>query len=98
MGQNNTDNQYEEKPRGLLYASFVFLLIVVFVLPLNLSYAADTSEVMLQRQDGNKTPVRLYGDWSSCLPTIILSHGMGGDDSGLAYIGNAAAKKAIALR
>lgn len=52
--------------------------------------AAPTSNIV--RADGNRVPVTLFGDWSggSCPGTLILSHGMGGSEDGLAYAAKAA--------
>ncbi|NBO18094.1 MAG: hypothetical protein EBV03_02505 [Proteobacteria bacterium] len=65
------------------------LLILLLFLQASVAYAAGT-DVLLARRDGRQTHVRLYGDWSRCLPTLILSHGLGGNSSALAYIADAA--------
>lgn len=51
-------------------------------------------EISLPRADSHKVPVQLYGDWSSqsCPATVILSPGLGGNDSGFAYLGAALAQ------
>jgi predicted dienelactone hydrolase len=71
---------------------FLFCLSLVVFFVLNSQHSAfslKNTEVLLPRSDGKQTPVRLYGNWKKCLPTMILSHGMGGDNSGLAYLANA---------
>ena len=68
-----------------------FVLALLAVFQGHDAFAAGSKDIALPRRDGKETPVRLYGDWNRCLPTMILSHGMGGDYSGLAYVANAAA-------
>ena len=64
------------------------ILMVALGLP---SFAAGQETVLVPRADGRDTPVRLYGDWSAgaCPPTVLLSHGLGGAEDGLAYLGAA---------
>lgn len=65
---------------------------VLSLLLLSLAACAQAApEHQLPRADGSKTPVRLYGDWASCQPTVILSPGLGGNDEHLRYIGEALA-------
>jgi predicted dienelactone hydrolase len=46
---------------------------------------ADTAR--LTRADGDAVEVRLAGDWGpGCPPTLILSHGLGGDNSALGWM------------
>lgn len=54
------------------------------------SAAAET--VVLTRADGAAFKTRLSGDWSpGCPPTVILSHGFGGDERALGWMDGAAA-------
>jgi len=50
--------------------------------------AAD-SLANLPRRDGASVPVRLYGDWSeaACPSTVLVSHGLGGSEDRLRYLG-----------
>lgn len=59
------------------------------------AYAADYTDTTITRGDGEQVKVRLYGDWSgrSCPPTVIMSHGFGGSQKGLAYIGEGLTSK-----
>jgi predicted dienelactone hydrolase len=73
---------------------FISTLSIVSIMMLtSIEALAGSETISLPRRDGKQTPVRLYGDWQQCLPTVILSHGMGGDETGLAYVGEAAAKR-----
>lgn len=72
--------------------------IIIFIISIatiiqSCAFAKEGKEIILPRRDGKTTPVRLYGDWQKCSPTIILSHGLGGSNSGLSYIAEAAATK-----
>jgi len=42
--------------------------------------------VRLSRPDGAAMTARLAGDWSRCGPTLILSHGLGGDERALGWM------------
>jgi len=42
--------------------------------------------VRLTRADGATLTARMAGDWSVCGPTVILSHGLGGDESALGWM------------
>jgi predicted dienelactone hydrolase len=66
---------------------FSFFVICLFSLP-----SPASQEVFLPRSDSAETPVRLYGDWSKgCPSTLVLSHGLGGNNKGLAYLAEAMA-------
>lgn len=43
--------------------------------------------LLLPRSDGEKTPVMHYAPSGVCLGTVILSHGAGGSENGLSYLG-----------
>jgi len=58
----------------------VLALIVMSAMPT----LADA--VRLSRPDGTTMTARLAGDWSRCGPTLILSHGLGGNERALAWI------------
>lgn len=45
----------------------------------------------LKRADGAETAIRDYGDAGGCPPTVIVSHGLGGSETGLAGLGRALA-------
>ena len=50
--------------------------------------AAPAAErLLLTRSDGRKTPVMHYAPVGVCLGTVIISHGAGGSESGLSYLG-----------
>jgi pimeloyl-ACP methyl ester carboxylesterase len=53
-----------------------------------LSSGALSQATTLQRADGAAIPIRLSGDWSdrACPPTMLVSHGFGGDESGLSHV------------
>ncbi len=75
----------------MLIRALIILLCLVTV-P---AHAAQV--VKMPRLDGQVTPLKLYGDWKTrdCPATIILSHGLGGNENGLAYIGKAFARKGL---
>ena len=74
-----------------LKISIYFLLLCMF--SLNLSHAATGIDI--PRSDGKATPVKLYGDWgaTNCSPVIVASHGLGGSERGLSFIGDAFSQK-----
>lgn len=50
--------------------------------------AAPAAELLLlTRSDGRKTPVMHYAPVGVCLGTAIISHGAGGSENGLSYLG-----------
>jgi alpha-beta hydrolase superfamily lysophospholipase len=67
--------------------SVALALVVLTIVPA----LAETREVV--RADGTAIRLRLGGDWSGrCLPTMILSHGLGGDERALDWMDDAAAQ------
>lgn len=63
-------------------------LVVAMCLCARLGGAETTP---LERDDGTQIPVRLAGDWTQdCPPTVILSHGLGGDADALRWVDGAA--------
>ncbi|GEM_PF-2435117 len=73
--------------RGLGVISLSLLVLLIVFAGALRAEAEDV--VFAPRSDGAQVPLMLYGDWStaSCPPTIIVSHGLGGRENGLAYIG-----------
>jgi pimeloyl-ACP methyl ester carboxylesterase len=67
-------------------------LVGILALTLGLALAQGTTAetVTLRRADGNTFAARLAGDWSRCGPTLILSHGLGGDERALGWMDGAA--------
>jgi alpha-beta hydrolase superfamily lysophospholipase len=66
------------------------LRLVLLLLALAAPAAAET--VTLTRADGASFAARLAGDWGpGCPPTLILSHGLGGDERALGWMDGAAA-------
>jgi pimeloyl-ACP methyl ester carboxylesterase len=63
-------------------AAFALLAVAVPSPP------AAAQEQTIPRADGAAIPVRLAGDWSAgaCPPTLVLSHGLGGDERGLSFL------------
>lgn len=51
------------------------------------SAAPAAERLLLTRSDGHKTPVMHYAPVGVCLGTAILSHGAGGSENGLSYLG-----------
>jgi dienelactone hydrolase len=77
----------------LAHKTKISLFIISMALMIqSCAFAKDSNEIILPRKDGKSTPIRLYGNWQNCSPTLILSHGLGGSNKGLYYIANAAAK------
>jgi pimeloyl-ACP methyl ester carboxylesterase len=64
---------------------------------LALAGTALAETVTLRRGDGNSFAARLAGDWSRCGPTLILSHGLGGDERALGWMDSAAAASGFRL-
>jgi pimeloyl-ACP methyl ester carboxylesterase len=61
------------------------LLACLFCLAAAAPAAAETAR--LTRADGATFAVRLAGDWGpGCPPTVILSHGLGGDEGALGWV------------
>lgn len=67
--------------------------LLALALTLSLSATLALAETAtLRRADGAGVTVRLSGDWSGgCPPTVILSHGLGGDEQALGWMDGAAA-------
>lgn len=59
---------------GALLAAFCFLV------------PASVQAQSLARKDGSTTPIKTYGAQSGCLPTMIISHGFGGNENGNGYL------------
>lgn len=76
------------------FRMFSVLSIAVSVLAflgcLALARVSSAEVVSLRRADGNVFSARLAGDWSRCGPTLILSHGLGGDERSLKWMDRAA--------
>jgi pimeloyl-ACP methyl ester carboxylesterase len=47
----------------------------------------------LQRKDGAQTPTKRYGPQTGCGPTLIVSHGFGGDENGNGHLAGAIASQ-----
>jgi dienelactone hydrolase len=80
---------------SLIYKGlFSYVLTFCVLMPLTAS-ASDYTAITLLRQDGVNISVRLFGNWEQelCPPTVVLSHGFGGSEKGLAYIGEGLAKQ-----
>jgi pimeloyl-ACP methyl ester carboxylesterase len=45
----------------------------------------------LPRKDGSVTPIKTYGAQTGCLPTMIISHGFGGSETGNGYLASTVA-------
>ena len=60
------------------------VLLCLALIPL-ITPAAE--RLLLPRSDGIKTPVMHYAPVGVCLGTVILSHGAGGSENGLSYLG-----------
>lgn len=61
-------------------------MIRLLVLLFGLSTPAVAETLNLTRADGASFAVRLAGDWGpGCPPTVILSHGLGGDERALKW-------------
>lgn len=76
-------------PRRRLFAALFALLTAV-------PAAAET--VTLTRADGATFRARLEGDWGAgCPPTLILSHGYGGDEGALRWMDGAAARSGFRI-
>jgi dienelactone hydrolase len=77
-------------PRGSPGAVVRLILSVALALcvAVDAALAAD-SLINIPRQDGSPVPARLYGDWNDggCPPTVLVSHGLGGSEDGLRYLG-----------
>ena len=61
--------------------------IVLLLLGLSAQITAAAELLLLPRSDGAKTPALHYAPVGTCLGTVIISHGAGGSDKGLAYLG-----------
>lgn len=74
---------------------FVQCLCFSLLLTASITHAANGgTELMATRSDGAETPLRVYqpapsSPSSSCPPLAILSHGLGGTNSALAYLAEA---------
>lgn len=62
------------------------LAALVLGLALPAPAPAQAGTVRLARPDGQVIKARLAGDWSRCGPTVILSHGLGGDERALGWM------------
>ena len=61
--------------------------IVLLLLGLSAQITAAAERLLLPRSDGAKTPALHYAPVGACLGTVIISHGAGGSEKGLAYLG-----------
>jgi predicted dienelactone hydrolase len=66
------------------------LLSVVALGATAIAVFAET--ITLTRSDGATFAARLSGDWSRCGATLILSHGLGGDERALGWMDDAASQ------
>jgi dienelactone hydrolase len=67
-------------------------LLMAVVAAAGAASAADAQDrVELRRADGVTTPVMRYGRSAECRPTMIVSHGLGGNERGLSGLGRALA-------
>jgi predicted dienelactone hydrolase len=64
-----------------------YIIILYLLIPLP-ACASDFTAITLTRRDGASVPVRLFGNWQQniCPPTVLLSHGYGGNEKGLSFI------------
>lgn len=75
--------------------TFPRLLIAALALCLGAAPAAADTRTLL-REDGARITVRLAGDWDGgCPPTLILSHGLGGDERAMGWMDGAAAEAGV---
>lgn len=61
------------------------IALLLLALSPNITQAAE--RLLLPRSDGRKTPVMHYAPIGVCLGTAIISHGAGGSENGLSYLG-----------
>jgi dienelactone hydrolase len=61
------------------------IALLLLALSPNITQAAE--RLLLPRSDGHKTPVMHYAPIGVCLGTAIISHGAGGSENGLSYLG-----------
>lgn len=74
------------------------MLRLALTLLLCLAVPAAAETVTLTRSDGARFAARLAGDWGAgCPPTVILSHGFGGDERALGWMDGAAAAAGFRL-
>jgi predicted dienelactone hydrolase len=74
------------RPKRLLLG----LLSVVALGATTFAVLAET--ITITRSDGATFAARLSGDWSRCGATLILSHGLGGDERALGWMDDAASQ------
>lgn len=64
-----------------------FHRIALLFLALIPSATPAAERLLLTRSDGHKTPAMHYAPVGVCLGTVIISHGAGGSENGLSYLG-----------
>ncbi|MFN4059095.1 MAG: alpha/beta hydrolase [Roseinatronobacter sp.] len=66
------------------------LRVLMVLVLLALALPGSAPSITLPRADGAALTARLSGDWARCGPTLILSHGLGGDERALGWLSDAA--------
>lgn len=74
----------------MLIKYLTFIITILFFSP---SFAGE--ELTIPRKDGHQSTIMLYGQWPSnkCDKVLLVSHGLGGSEKGLSYIGEAFSEK-----
>jgi pimeloyl-ACP methyl ester carboxylesterase len=74
------------------FASRPWLAALLFVATAAAPTAAAQTASLLPRADGGSTPISRYGPQTGCGPAMIVSHGLGGTESGNAGLAAAMAR------
>jgi alpha-beta hydrolase superfamily lysophospholipase len=77
----HTPASNKKQPEGAMIRRFILSATMLVAWA-----AAAAAQASLPRADGAETPIKRYGSQSGCGPTMVISHGFGGDENGNGHL------------